>query len=50
MAILIDFEHQEYQSVYYANLNGFLLQFQLVLSTKNIRVLCKFIWVFMVVL
>ena len=50
MAILIGFEHQEYRSVHYANLNGFSWQFQLVLSITNIRMLCKFIWVFMVVL
>ena len=50
MAIVNSFEHQEYRSVYYANLNGFSWQFQLVLSIKNIGVLCKFIWVFMLVL
>ena len=36
--------------VCYANLNGFSWHFQLVLSIKNIGVLCKFIWVFMLVL
>ena len=38
------------QSVCYATLNGFSWQFQLILSITNIRVLCKFIWVFMVIL
>ena len=40
MAILIGFEHQEYRSVHYANLNGLSWQFQLVLSITNIRMLC----------
>ena len=50
MAILNGFVHQEYRSVYYANLNGFSWKFQLALSIANIRVLCKFRWIFIVVL
>ena len=56
MTILIGFEHQEYQSVYYATLMGFehqplwgMISFMDTFTRISERIFCKVKWVFMAI-